>query len=122
MKRLYTLDLRSYLFRSPTIPNVLWKLEYLRHLLVEYSSVSGSINRVDTIRNLETLRWIRANNLISNDTMFKLTNLRKLGMFFDRTEEVEVEKILTRSGTFQTHELLDCLVIRTHMIYCVIVC
>ncbi|XP_025014021.2 putative disease resistance protein At1g50180 [Ricinus communis] len=85
MKSLYTLDLRD---NSARIPDVLWKLECLRHLILSRDH-RGKF-RLDTLRNLETLKWVKAKNLIRNDAMLKLTNLRDLAIEFQTTEEAEV--------------------------------
>ncbi|KDP44870.1 hypothetical protein JCGZ_01370 [Jatropha curcas] len=86
LKSLYTLDLRdNYWLR---LADVLFKLDYLRHLLIDRDDV-GHL-RLDTLRNLETLTWIEAKNVIRRDAVSKLTNLRNLGIYFETREEAEV--------------------------------
>uniref|UniRef100_A0A251JX99 NB-ARC domain-containing protein n=1 Tax=Manihot esculenta TaxID=3983 RepID=A0A251JX99_MANES len=86
LKSLYTLDVRKNSLE--TLPDVLWKLENLRHLLVE-PEVDGQL-RLDTLTHLETLKWVRAKNLIANNALCKLTNVRNLGIYFKETQEVDV--------------------------------
>eukprot|EP00257_Ricinus_communis_P019033 XP_015577894.1 putative disease resistance protein At1g50180 [Ricinus communis] len=79
LRSLYTLDLRyNYWLRLPV---TLSKLESLRHLLVDRDDVGHF--RLDTLRNLETLTWIEAKNIIRKDAVSKLTNLRSLGIYFE---------------------------------------
>lgn len=80
----------KFFVRSPTAPNVPWRLAYLRRLLAEDDFVSDRIYRMDALRILETSTWIRATGLIGKDTVFRLTNLRNLGIYFGRTEKVEM--------------------------------
>ncbi|XP_050211926.1 probable disease resistance protein At1g58602 [Mercurialis annua] len=86
LKSLYTLDLRGI---TAKFPDVLWRLENLRHLLLE-ENISWKF-RLDTLLNLETLKWVKSKNLIRNDAMLKLTNLRHLAIEF---QDVESEVIL----------------------------
>ncbi|XP_015577888.2 putative disease resistance protein At1g50180 [Ricinus communis] len=86
LKSLYTLDVRNNSLQS--LPDVLWKLENLRHVLVN-PCFEGRL-RLDTLAHLETLKWMRAKNLIARDAVLKLTNIRNLGVYFEEPEEVEI--------------------------------
>ncbi|KAF2296144.1 hypothetical protein GH714_036345 [Hevea brasiliensis] len=86
LRNLYTLDLRNngYFTR---LPDVLWKLKLLRHLLVDDDRDYEHL-RLRTLRHLETLKSVYAKNLIREGAMEKLTNLRNIGIYFQKTEEV----------------------------------
>ncbi|KAF2296141.1 hypothetical protein GH714_036332 [Hevea brasiliensis] len=86
LKKLHTLDLRNngYFTR---LPDVLWKLTRLRHLLVDDDRDYEHL-RLQTLGHLETLKSVYAKNLIREGAMQKLTNLRNIGIYFQETEEV----------------------------------
>ncbi|KAL5717498.1 hypothetical protein ACHQM5_010487 [Ranunculus cassubicifolius] len=79
---LQTLDLRSsYLpivYTSLELPDVIWKLEELRHLLLDTKYGKGL--RIDTLKNLQTLLSIRYGGSIEQG-LVNLTSLRKLGIY-----------------------------------------
>ncbi|OAY46155.1 putative disease resistance protein At1g50180 [Manihot esculenta] len=85
LMNLYTLDLRcnDYFTR---LPDVLWKLKFLRHLLVDHKDYEHL--RLHTLKNLETLKSVYAKNLIREGAMHKLTNLRNIGVYFQKSDEV----------------------------------
>ncbi|KAJ9175783.1 hypothetical protein P3X46_014299 [Hevea brasiliensis] len=86
LRNLYTLDLRNngYFTR---LPDVLWKLTRLRHLLVDDDRDYEHL-RLHKLRQLETLKSVYAKNLIREGAMQKLDNLRNIGIYFQKTEEV----------------------------------
>lgn len=86
LRNLQILDLRSS--EGLCLPDVLWKLEFLRHLLVDAPQAAGC--RVDTLKNLETLRWVRAEFLLKEEAILKLINVRHLGITFKKANEFEV--------------------------------
>ncbi|KAF2318909.1 hypothetical protein GH714_011596 [Hevea brasiliensis] len=119
LRSLYTLDVRNN--QSLRLPDVVWKLKYLRHLLVDLLKIQEYC-RMDTLRNLETLKWAYPASLIRANAMYKLTNLRNLAIGFNRWEEIDsVMKspifskgtlrslnILARESSFPSLEPLSC--------------
>ncbi|KAJ9704320.1 hypothetical protein PVL29_002741 [Vitis rotundifolia] len=61
------------------IPNVLWKMQQLRHLYLpwSYKIIDAEKLRLDTLTNLEILRYIDPDKCCVKD-LVKLKNLRKL--------------------------------------------
>lgn len=72
LRSLQTLDAR----RVKNVPNVIWKMENLRHLLVDGRTDDMPL-QIDTLRNLQTLSGIRFNEWGDNNSS-KLTTLQKL--------------------------------------------
>ncbi|EOY18891.1 Disease resistance protein RPP8 [Theobroma cacao] len=106
LKNLHTLYI---LVKSPgIIPNVLSKLERLRHLLLinwyafkNWHNIKGCC-QVNTLENIETMKYIRVENLTKNNALLKLTNIRSLGIQFKRPEDVEA---MLRSRSFGSDRL-----------------
>ena len=72
LRSLQTLDARCV----KNVPNVIWKMENLRHLLVDGRTDDMPL-QIDTLRNLQTLSGIRFKEWGDNNSS-KLTALRKL--------------------------------------------
>ncbi|XVE99715.1 hypothetical protein REPUB_Repub03eG0224700 [Reevesia pubescens] len=95
LKSLHTLYLRFY--EMVKIPNVLFNLERLRHILLldrvgycESWSVKLSGLPRDILKNIETLKNIMVDkNLFKNNAKLSLTNMQCLGVTFERSEDVE---------------------------------
>ncbi|KAA8539674.1 hypothetical protein F0562_026366 [Nyssa sinensis] len=108
LRRLQTLDLRDN-YSLKTLPDVIWKMECLRHLF--FSNWNENIGvRLDTLRNLETLKYAYAADLLRNDGVRNLTNLQNLGIKFERSSEVEevLGSPIIRQDRFQSlYMLLD---------------
>ncbi|KAG8651375.1 hypothetical protein MANES_07G121100v8 [Manihot esculenta] len=100
LRRLCTLDVRdNHLVR---LPEVLWKLEDLRHLLIDlYNNILGHCH-MDTLRNLETLRWADCQNLVLKNAMQNLTNLQNLAIKFGSRKVID--KVM-KSPIFSTGRL-----------------
>ncbi|KAJ9160170.1 hypothetical protein P3X46_025595 [Hevea brasiliensis] len=93
LKSLYTLDLRRGRHEQNDywkVPDVMWKLKCLRQLLLDPHADDKWKCSLDTLRQLETLKWIEAKSLIRKDALLNLTNLRNLGVVFQRKEEAEM--------------------------------
>ncbi|XWS07713.1 hypothetical protein CRYUN_Cryun41cG0013600 [Craigia yunnanensis] len=92
LKSLHTLHVRSGGLKIS--PNVLYELKHLRHLLLfhNWKRVSDGaklcLRAGDILKNIETLKYIRIENLIENDAVLSLTNIRSLGIFFERSKDV----------------------------------
>ncbi|KAF8405677.1 hypothetical protein HHK36_007754 [Tetracentron sinense] len=76
LRSLQTLDLR--IFKGTKVPDVIWKMERLRHLYLFPSSQSNTELRIDTLRNLQTLKSVKAGSWIEKGHLAKLTNIRRL--------------------------------------------
>ncbi|PRQ37890.1 putative P-loop containing nucleoside triphosphate hydrolase, leucine-rich repeat domain, L [Rosa chinensis] len=93
LKSMQTLDLR---FRQlDIVPNVLWKMEQLRHLYLPlYYRASGKL-RLDTLHYLQTLLHVDNSHL--ND-ITELTNLKKLAVQVSSPLK-NLEKVLTSTSS-----------------------
>ncbi|XVE99632.1 hypothetical protein REPUB_Repub03eG0216500 [Reevesia pubescens] len=87
MKSLHTLIIRS---DSVKIPNVLFLLERLRHILLPRWYDVMRYFPLDSLKNIETLKYIRVRNLDKNSPVLKLINIQNLGIRFKRSKDVEV--------------------------------
>ncbi|PON83963.1 LRR domain containing protein [Trema orientale] len=80
---LQTLNLAARMKRWE-VPNVMWKLQQLRHLYLPMSyHVSGKCLRLTNVSNLQTLLVVPTKYLDVNDFQ-QLTNLKKLGICVDK--------------------------------------
>ncbi|KAL5569500.1 hypothetical protein UlMin_026075 [Ulmus minor] len=90
LRYLHTLDIRGYFGSLRVSGNAISKLVHLRHVLLHgWSDVRGPL-RIEKLSNLETLKTVYAENLIRNDAVVKLTNLRDLGVSFKSVKEVSL--------------------------------
>ncbi|KAG8645008.1 hypothetical protein MANES_10G023300v8, partial [Manihot esculenta] len=87
LRSLCTLDVRNN--QSLRLPDVVWKLKNLRHLFVDLLKILEYC-RMDTLRNLETLKWAHPASLIRKNAMHKLTNLRNIAIGFNKREEIDL--------------------------------
>ncbi|XP_062083772.1 probable disease resistance RPP8-like protein 2 isoform X2 [Humulus lupulus] len=88
LRCLQTLLVKSYRFRVE-VPNVMWKLEQLRHLSLPYAHGISAFSkwlRLPNLRNLQTLTGVQLKYLDRNDFLH-LTNLKKLAIRVDRSLE-----------------------------------
>ncbi|EOY18001.1 Disease resistance protein RPP8 [Theobroma cacao] len=86
LKNLHTLYLLN---EVPRIPDVLFKLRRLRHIVVGdiYDYVPLLLR--DTLKNIETLKYIKGKSLIEKNAVLDLSNIRSLGISFERSKDVE---------------------------------
>ncbi|KAI8025305.1 putative disease resistance protein [Camellia lanceoleosa] len=92
LRFLQTLDLRAYADEFIIeIPNVLWRLEQLRHLYLPcFIKLTGTSKlRLDGLSNLETLKWFDTECCDVRDFP-KLTNLRKVEVGWVAPEDLAV--------------------------------
>ncbi|XP_002528440.2 putative disease resistance protein At1g50180 [Ricinus communis] len=87
LQSLTTLDIRGY--NMTRLSNGVSNLVSLRHLLLPLNQDQGRF-QIDTLRKLETLKYISFKNLIRGNAMLKLTSLRSLGVMFKASEEADV--------------------------------
>ncbi|XWS07755.1 hypothetical protein CRYUN_Cryun41cG0017900 [Craigia yunnanensis] len=85
LKSLHTLRVHSYEIKISF--NVLFKLERLRHICL-YDDVNMCLGARDSLKNIETLKYITIEDLIENDAVLNFTNLRSLGIKFMRSKDV----------------------------------
>ncbi|XP_021824981.1 probable disease resistance RPP8-like protein 2 [Prunus avium] len=91
LKNLETLDL-GY-FYSP-IPNVVWKMKRLRHLLLCDTSNPYRVKlRLDTLSHLQTLKTIRAGRWIEDGGLANMISLRRLGI--ERLSQEKVNLVIS---------------------------
>ncbi|XVF23971.1 hypothetical protein REPUB_Repub13aG0085900 [Reevesia pubescens] len=95
LKSLHTLNVRSG--GVIRIPNVLFKLDCLRHVLLRNlylisrsrtEEVELCLPAGDTLKNVETLKYIRIKNFIESTATLSLTNIKSLGIVFERSKDV----------------------------------
>ncbi|MCD7445947.1 hypothetical protein HAX54_024648 [Datura stramonium] len=75
LQNLETIDMPMSRYYSVEVPNVLWKLENLRHL-VGYIN-SPSLLKIDLLKNLQTLGSIPVHHWMHNENLTRMTNLQK---------------------------------------------
>ncbi|XWS07756.1 hypothetical protein CRYUN_Cryun41cG0018000 [Craigia yunnanensis] len=85
LKSLHTLRVHSSEIKISF--NVLFKLERLRHICL-YDDVNMCLGARDSLKNIETLKYITIEDLIENDVVLNFTNLRSLGIKFMRSKDV----------------------------------
>ncbi|XVF83850.1 hypothetical protein PTKIN_Ptkin16aG0526400 [Pterospermum kingtungense] len=98
LKSLHTLHAQCF-HGSIRILNVLFKLEHLRHIFLfdrvkDFtlgSKICLPVGDVKCFRNIETLKYIRIENLFESNinTVLSLINVRSLGVSFERSKDVE---------------------------------
>ncbi|XP_039033329.1 probable disease resistance RPP8-like protein 4 [Hibiscus syriacus] len=77
LRCLQTLDLRTGSYAYPHVPDVLWRMEQLRHLYLPDECDTKTKLRLDTLRNLLTLENFNTKNCYLKD----LVNMTKLREF-----------------------------------------
>ncbi|KAL7148701.1 hypothetical protein ABFS83_06G196600 [Erythranthe nasuta] len=80
LKKLEVLDVaKNYI----DIPNVIWKMDTMRHLYMHHgSSYMREPLRIDTLKNLHTLSYIWTNHFVL-EHLIQLASLRILGIVID---------------------------------------
>ncbi|KAL4376891.1 hypothetical protein GQ457_02G039560 [Hibiscus cannabinus] len=79
LRRLQTLDLSvsAWFTDSVHVPNVIWRMEQLRHLYLPYKCDRKTKLKLDTLRNLQTLVNFNTKNCHLKD-LINMTNIREL--------------------------------------------
>ncbi|GMN52866.1 hypothetical protein TIFTF001_021996 [Ficus carica] len=92
LRNLHTLDVRMKVLMK--LPETTSRLIRLRHLFLPDSRHKGDITwsrchfRMDNLTNLQTLKHVRAEDLIAHDAVFKMTNLQHLVVQFKCSTEL----------------------------------
>ncbi|XWS42109.1 hypothetical protein CRYUN_Cryun17cG0140600 [Craigia yunnanensis] len=110
LQNLLTLDLRYSCFLKK-IPNVIWKMVHLRHLLLytPFDSPDSWHLRMDTLCNLQSLPYIEAGSWIDDGGLANMTNLRQLGI--DGLSREQVTSVISTMERLQDLQSLSLLLI-----------
>ncbi|TYI62839.1 hypothetical protein E1A91_D10G274900v1 [Gossypium mustelinum] len=96
LKSLYTLYIKYH--TDIVIPDAVFKLERLRHIVIKRIALFGRGFRLRlgfTSKNIETLKYIMVDEQpIENNEVLRWTNIQSLGIVFTRTEYVKPILIL----------------------------
>ncbi|MBA0878448.1 hypothetical protein Goshw_022135 [Gossypium schwendimanii] len=97
LKCLYTLYIKFR--RDIVIPNVVFKLERLRHIVIKsggiFSFYGFHWRQGFTSKNIETLKYIKVDEMAAeNNVVLRWTNIQSLGIAFNRAEYVKPTLIL----------------------------
>ncbi|KAK8334296.1 hypothetical protein V6Z11_A10G265600 [Gossypium hirsutum] len=96
LKSLYTLYIKYH--TDIVIPDVVFKLERLRHIVIKRIALFGRGFRLRlgfTSKNIETLKYIMVDEKsIENNVVLRWTNIQSLGIVFTRAEYVKPILIL----------------------------
>ncbi|TYJ47400.1 hypothetical protein E1A91_A02G187300v1 [Gossypium mustelinum] len=106
LQNLQTLDLRYSCFLK-RIPNVIWKMVDLRHLLLytPFDSPESGHLRMDTLCNLQSLPYIETGNWINNGGLANMTSLRQLGI--DGLSRQQVTSVISMMERLQDIQSLS---------------
>ncbi|KAK8527818.1 hypothetical protein V6N12_055017 [Hibiscus sabdariffa] len=111
LRCLQTLDLRisndGPFYGSVYIPNVIWRLEQLRHVYLPEEMDEKTKLKLHTLRNLQTLVNFNTKNCFATH-LSKLTNLRKLKLFGPFNME-DFKEILDKNQPIITSQYLQSL-------------
>ncbi|XP_021275163.1 putative disease resistance protein At1g50180 [Herrania umbratica] len=110
LQNLQTLDLRYSCFLK-RIPNVIWKLVHLRHLLLytPFDSPDSWHLKMDTLCNLQSLPYIEAGSWIDDGGLANMTNLRQLGI--DGLSREQVTSVISTMEKLQDLQSLSLLLV-----------
>ncbi|KAL7108950.1 hypothetical protein ACP275_06G145300 [Erythranthe tilingii] len=78
LKKLEVLDVADNYMH---VRNVIWKIDTLRHIYMDDDKSRGAPLRIDTLKNLHTLSYIRMDNIVL-EHLTQLASLRTLGIIF----------------------------------------
>ncbi|XP_060195241.1 putative disease resistance protein At1g50180 [Lycium barbarum] len=91
LKNLETIDMPMSRYYSVLVPNVLWKLENLKHLLGYIES--RSLLKIDLLNNLQTLGSIPVHHWMHNENLTRMTNLQKVGLLIESVDNLDVDRL-----------------------------
>ncbi|XVE87360.1 hypothetical protein DITRI_Ditri18aG0111300 [Diplodiscus trichospermus] len=108
LQNLLTLDLGHSCFLK-RIPNVIWKMVHLRHLLLytPFDSPDTWHLRMDTLCNLQSLPYIEAGSWIDDGGLANMTSLRRLGI--DGLSREQVTSVISTMARLQDLQSLSML-------------
>ncbi|PIN19963.1 Apoptotic ATPase [Handroanthus impetiginosus] len=101
LKNLQVLDLLGN--RRVKVPNVIWKIDSLHHIYI-FEIDSKVPLKKDTLKNLQTLKYITARTLMLGHPT-QMTSLRKLGILLNF--DSDVNEICTSLATLENLVYLD---------------
>ncbi|KAK4710838.1 hypothetical protein R3W88_005351 [Solanum pinnatisectum] len=91
LQNLETIDMPMSRFYSVKVPNVLWKLENLRHLLGYINS--PSLLKIDLPKNLQTLGSIPVHQWMHHENLTRMTNLQKIGLLIESADNLDMDQL-----------------------------
>lgn len=91
LQNLETIDMPKSRYYSVEVPNVLWKLESLRHLL-GYINSPGLL-KIDLLNNLQTLGGIPLHHWMRNENLTRMTNLQKVGLLIKNDDNLDMDRL-----------------------------
>ncbi|KAH1113368.1 hypothetical protein J1N35_006746 [Gossypium stocksii] len=114
LQNLQTLDLRYSCFLKK-IPNAIWKMVHLRHLLLytPFDSPESGHLRMDTLCNLQSLPYIEAGNWINKGGLANMTSLRQLGI--DGLSREQVTSVISKMERLQDIQSLSLMLTEQEM-------
>ncbi|CAN4080176.1 unnamed protein product [Withania somnifera] len=78
-------------YYSVGVPNVLWKLENLRHLLGYINF--PSLLKIDLLKNIQTLGSIPVRHWMHNKNLTRMTNLQKVGLLIEYDDNLNMDRL-----------------------------
>ncbi|XP_006365578.1 putative disease resistance protein At1g50180 [Solanum tuberosum] len=91
LQNLETIDMPMSGYYSVEVPNVLWKLENLRHLLGYINS--PSLLKIDLPKNLQTLGSIPVHHWMHHENLTRMTNLQKIGLLIESANNLDMDQL-----------------------------
>ncbi|KAH0717693.1 hypothetical protein KY285_013724 [Solanum tuberosum] len=85
-----TIDMPMSGYYSVEVPNVLWKLDNLRHLLGYINS--PSLLKIDLPKNLQTLGSIPVHHWMHHENLTRMTNLQKIGLLIESADNLDMDQ------------------------------
>nr|XP_019067590.1 uncharacterized protein LOC109119486 [Solanum lycopersicum] len=91
LQNLETIDMPMSRFYSVKVPNVLWKLENLRHILGYINS--PSLLKIDLPNNLQTLGSIPVHHWMHHKNLTRMTQLQKVGFLIGSADNLDMNQL-----------------------------
>ncbi|PHT55695.1 hypothetical protein CQW23_04181 [Capsicum baccatum] len=91
LQNLETIDMPMSRYYSVLVPNVLWRLENLRHLLGYINS--PTLLKIDLLNNLRTLGSIPVHHWLHNENLTRMTKLQKVGLLIESGNNLDMVRL-----------------------------
>ncbi|KAG5622145.1 hypothetical protein H5410_007363 [Solanum commersonii] len=91
LQNLETIDMPMSRFYSVKVPNVLWKLENLRHILGYINS--PRLLKIDLPNNLQTLGSIPVQHWMHHENLTRMTHLQKVGLLIGSADNLDMDRL-----------------------------
>ncbi|KAH0696863.1 hypothetical protein KY290_014281 [Solanum tuberosum] len=91
LHNLETIDMPMSRFYSVKVPNVLWKLENLRHILGYINS--PRLLKIDLPKNLQTLGSIPVHHWMHHENLTRMTHLQKVGLLIGSADNLDMNRL-----------------------------